>query len=86
MVVPLANAGGHAIFAIGTEPFSVHPIAIHGPNGEYREFPTTELMRSRRPDFVYEIRPDKPLRTADDPRSLARRWTARYLDPPLHYH
>lgn len=81
---PLPLSKRLAIFAIGFEPrFSVHPVALYAPDGSFLRIPTQDLIPSSRSDFVYEVRPILgALRTAADPRELARVWAHLYADEP----
>lgn len=81
MLCPLPRSGGLAVFSIGYDPnFTVHPVAVFDQAWQYKRIPTAGLRPSSRSDFLYEVEPDKPLRTAADPRDLAIRWATIYVD------
>ena len=78
---PLLRSQGVAVIAIGYEPkLSIHPVAILRMDGSLAPIPQRGLKESTRPDFKYEIEPDRPIRTARDPVDLAERWVRAHAD------
>lgn len=65
--------------------YVVHPLAIYSAYHRMQPIPTTGLVSSRDPRFVYEIKTRRPLRTRNDAEELTQSWVRTHVDGlPAH--